>query len=143
LSSGGASNSSIYVNSGSGIYAGAGIDTFGIVVGTGNNPESLESYALGTKIASGNLAGQLSYSVTDPPAVSTVGTTKTVAWVRYFNNNSGGVITVNEVGVYTKGTYDNSTATFMMCRDLLAGGVNVPNTGQLKVTYTLQLAYPA
>lgn len=142
-SSGGASNSSIYVNLGSGIYAAAGIDAFGIVVGTGGNPESLESYALGAKIASGNLAGQLSYSLTDPPAVSTVGTTKTVAWVRYFNNNSGGDITVNEVGVYTKGTYDNSSATFMLCRDLLAGGVNVPNTGQLKVTYTLQLTYPA
>ncbi|AQX72720.1 hypothetical protein [Dehalococcoides mccartyi] len=143
LSSGGASNSSIYVNLTNGIYAGAGIDTFGIVVGTGANPESLESYALGTKIASGNLAGQLSYSATDPPAISTVGTTKTVAWVRYFNNNSGGAIVVNEAGVYTKGTYDNSSATFMMCRDLLAGGVNVPNTGQLKVTYTLQLTYPA
>jgi hypothetical protein len=143
LSSGGASNSSIYVNLGNGIYAGAGVDTFGIVVGTGNNPESLESYALGTKIVSGNLAGQLSYSATDPPAISTIGTTKTVAWVRYFNNNSGGSITVNEVGVYTKGTYDNSSATFMLCRDLLAGGVIVPNTGQLKVTYTLQLTYPA
>ncbi|AGG07376.1 hypothetical protein C1O63_1563 [Dehalococcoides mccartyi] len=143
LSSGGASNSSIYVNLGNGIYAGAGVDLFGIVVGTGNNPESLESYALATKIVSGNLAGQLSYSATDPPTISTIGTTKTVAWVRYFNNNSGGDITVNEAGVYTKGTYDNSSATFMLCRDLLAGGVVVPNTGQLKVTYTLQLTYPA
>jgi hypothetical protein len=105
---------------GNGIYAGAGIDTYGIVVGTGSNPESLESYALGAKIVSGNLAGQLSYSATDPPAISTIGTTKMVAWVRYFNNNSGGAIVVNEAGVYTRGTYDNSSATFLMCRDLLA-----------------------
>ena len=143
LSSGGTSNASIYVNLGSGLYAAAGIDTFGIVVGTGNNPESFDSYVLGAKIASGNLAGQLSYSLTDAPVVSTIGTAKIVSWVRYFNNNSGSEIIVNEAGVYTKGTYDNSSATYLMCRDLLAGGVSVPNTGQLKVTYTLQLTYPA
>lgn len=142
-SSNGASNMSIYVFQGYGFYAGAGVDTFGIVVGTGSGAENFNSNALGAKIANGVGAGQLSYAAMNAPAISTVGTTKKVDWVRFLNNNSGNSITVNEVGIYCNGTYDNSSLYFMMCRDLVAGGVAVPNAGQLRVTYTIQLAYPA
>jgi len=141
--SSGTSNRRIYVGLGYGLYAGAGIDTFGLVVGTGSDPESFDDYALGSKISSGNLAGQLAYSVTDAPVVSTIGTTKRIQWVRYFNNNSGDAITVNEVGMYTKGCISSYTITYILCRDLVSGGVEVPDTGQLKVTYTIQLPYPA
>ena len=141
--SSGSGNRRIYVGLGYGLYAGAGVDTFGLVVGTGSDPESFDDYALGTKIASGNLAGQLAYSVTDDPVVSTVGTTKRIQWIRYFNNNSGGAITVNEVGMYTKGCISSYSINYMLCRDLVSGGVEVPDTGQLKVTYTIQLPYPA
>ena len=141
--SSGTSNRRIYVGLGYGLYAGAGIDSFGLVVGTGSDPESFEDYSLGSKISSGNLAGQLSYSTTDAPIISTVGTTKRIQWIRYFNNNSGGAITVNEVGMYTKGCIAAYAITYMLCRDLVSGGVEVPDTGQLKVTYTIQLPYPA
>ena len=141
--SSGSNNRRIYVGLGYGLYAGAGVDSFGIVIGTGSDPESFEDYALGSRISSGNLAGQLAYSITDAPVISTVGTTKKTQWVRYFNNNSGGAITVNEVGMYTKGCISSYAITYMLCRDLVSGGVEVPDTGQLKVTYTIQLSYPA
>jgi len=141
--SSGSGNRRIYVGLGYGLYAGAGVDTFGLVVGTGSDPENFDDHALGARIASGNLAGQLAYSVTDAPVVSTVGTTKRIELVRYFSNNSGGAITVNEVGMYTKGCISSYSISYMLCRDLVSGGVEVPDTGQLKVTYTIQLPYPS
>ena len=64
-----------------GFDAGIGTDTYGIVVGTGTNPEQFdygvaEGYRLQTKIAHGNGAGQLSYQESSPITVSTIGTTK-------------------------------------------------------------------
>ena len=142
-SSSGAANMRIYVGSTYGFYAHAGVDSMGIVVGTGNGAENFNDHSLGSKVPSGNGAGQLAYSTMDAPSVSTVGASRQVVWIRYFNNNSGATITVNEAGIYTKGTVDGSIVYYMMCRDLLAGGVDVPETGQLKVTYTVQLTYPA
>ena len=142
-SSSGSGNMRIYVNSTYGFYAQAGVDNMGIVVGSSSAAENFDGHALGSKISSGNGAGQLAYSAMDAPSVSTIGTTKQVVWTRYFNNNSGEAITVNEVGIYTKGTCDGYTVYYMMCRDLVSGGVTVPDTGQLKVTYTVQLTYPA
>ena len=109
----------------------------------GSGAENFDDYALGSKISNGNGAGQLAYSAINAPDISTIGTQKQVAWLRYFNNNGGSPITVYEVGIYTRGTVGNATVYFMLCRDLLSGGVVVADTGQLKVTYTLQLTYPA
>jgi hypothetical protein len=142
-SSSGSGNMRIYVGSTYGFYAQAGVDNMGIVVGTGGGAENFDDHALGSKISNGNGAGQLAYSAMDALSVSTIGTTKQVVWIRYFNNNSGGPVTVNEVGIYTRGTVGGSTVYYMLCRDLLAGGVTVPDAGQLKVTYTIQLTYPA
>ena len=142
-SSSGSGNMRIYVSSSYGLYAQAGVDNMGIVVGTGSGAENFDDYALGSRISSGNGAGQLAYSAMDAPAVSTIGTTKQVVWTRYFNNNSGAPVTVNEAGIYTKGTVEGSTINYMLCRDPLPGGVTVPDTGQLKVTYTVQITYPA
>jgi hypothetical protein len=133
---------SIYVGSGYGLRAGAGVDTFGIVVGSGSGAEDFNSYALGAKITNGVGAGQLSYAAMNAPSITNIGTTKKVEWVRFLNNNSGAAITVNEAGIYTYGTHNNSSIYFMLCRDLIAGGVSVPNAGQLRVTYTVQLTYP-
>lgn len=128
---------------GNGLRAPAGTDSFGIVVGSGADAESFESYNLAAKIANGSGAGQLSYTDTEAPAVSTIGTTKKTDWVRYFNNNSGADITVNEVGLIIQHKYPTGTHLFLLERSLIPGGLIVPNTGQLKATYSLQLIYPA
>ena len=119
-------------------------DTHGILVGFGTAAESFEDYALQTLISDGIGAGQLSYVDTPLNTVGDVGLTKSCQWVRYFNNNSGGDVNVNEAGLVAYGTLTDDTARkFMMSRDVLASTVTVPNTGQLKVTYTIQLTYPA
>lgn len=127
-----------------GYYAGAGIDTSGIVVGSGVAAESFEDYALQTQIANGIGAGQLSYIESNAPVKSWNGGTlkMTVAHARYFNNNSGGIITVNEIGLEAC-IHFSADERMMVARDKLGAGVNIPNTGQLKVTYTIELTYPA
>lgn len=133
---------------GKGYWAGAAGDLFGIVVGSGTNAESFEDYALQTQIATGTGSGELSYIASETPVISTEDTTiKQAQLVRYFNNNSGGDIDVNEVALYdlmkNLGGSVYFLAYIMTSRDKLASTVTVPDTGQLKVTYTIQLTYPA
>ena len=124
-----------------GILTPAGQDTKGIVVGSGTDAESFEDYKLQTQIANGTGAGQLSYIASELHSVSYNEVSKILsdAQIRYFNNNSGGDVSVNEVGIYC----GLESAICCTARDRLASTVTVPNTGQLKVTYTIQLTYPA
>ena len=124
----------------------AGDDSWGIQVGSGTNPESFEDYMLQTKIANGVGAGQLSYIEQDPHVISYDPGTKVLSntLVRYFNNNSGGDIDVNEVALVVNQPQGTQVyGKWVQSRDKLASTVTVPNTGQLKVTYTVQLTYPA
>jgi len=125
----------------------AGNDTYGILVGSGTNPENFESYALQTKIANGTGSGQLSYVQGEEHAIIWTAGTLTLKndLVRYFNNNSGADVGVNEVGLAAHGRIpeNGSETNYMFARDKLDSTVTVPNTGQLKVTYTVQLIYPA
>ncbi|AII59454.1 hypothetical protein X793_03665 [Dehalococcoides mccartyi CG4] len=125
----------------------AGDDSWGIQVGSGTNPESFEDYMLQARIANGVGAGQLSYIEQDPHRITYDPGTRVLAnvMVRYFNNNSGADIDVNEVGLVMNQPQGGSTVygKRLQARDKLASTVTVPNTGQLKVTYTIQLTYPA
>lgn len=116
-------------------------DTAGILVGSSNNAESFESFALGAKIANGNGAGQLSYQI--QPYVAPIYDSVTKKWtsspVRIFNNNSGASIDVNEVAMLAMGP----PTQIMVCRDVLATTITVPNAGQLTVTYTIEMTFPA
>ena len=124
----------------------AGNDTWGIQVGSGTNPESFEDYMLQTRIANGVGAGQISYIGQDPHVIAYDAGTRVLSntMVRYFNNNSGGDIDVNEVALVVNQPQGGAVyGKWMQARDKLASTVTVPNTGQLKVTYTVQLTYPA
>ena len=130
----------------SGYRAGAGIDTFGILVGSGTNAESFVDYFLQTQIANGVGAGQLSHVESELNNLSYISGTKTLKneLVRFFNNNSGGNVSVNEIALVTHGRCgDAGTNDWLQSRDKLASTVTIPDTGQLKVTYTVQLIYPA
>ncbi len=124
----------------------AGNDTWGIQVGSGANPENFEDHQLQAKVANGVGAGQLSYVEQDPHVIAYDAGTRVLSntLVRYFNNNSGGPINVNEVALVLNQPQGGAVfGKWMQARDKLAATVAVPNTGQLKVTYTVQLAYPA
>jgi hypothetical protein len=125
----------------------AGNDTYGILVGSGTNPEDFESYALHVKIANGTGTGQLTYVEAEIHAILWNPGTLTMKnnLVRYFNNNSGADVSVNEVALVLHGYGPGNSVpyNYMTARDRLVTTVIVPNTGQLKVTYTVQLSYPA
>jgi hypothetical protein len=125
----------------------AGSHAYGILVGKGTNPEDFESYYLHTLVANGTGVGQLSYVQGEPHSITWIAGTLTLKndLVRYFNNNSGGDVDVTEVAIVAH-EYKPTSSTdtyYMMARDLLVSTVTVPDTGQLKVTYTIQLTYPA
>ena len=128
-----------------GYRAVAANDDKGILVGSGTNPESFEDYALQTLITNGTGAGQLSYVQSEPHNISYDTPTRVLQnqLVRYFNNNSGGDIGVNEVALVNSMQQPGAWPRFVVSHDKLATTVTVPNTGQLKVTYTIQLTYPA
>ncbi|WP_041343554.1 hypothetical protein [Dehalococcoides mccartyi] len=125
----------------------AGNDAYGILVGSGTNPEDFESHALHVKIANGTGAGQLTYVQSEAHAISWNPGTLTMKndLARFFNNNSGADVSVNEVALALRGYGPGGSVPYhyMSARDLLVATVTVPDTGQLKVTYTVQLGYPA
>lgn len=129
---------------GEGYGAPAGEDTWGIVVGSGLDAESFEDFVLQTLLDEGTGAGQISHVASQPYDVTWVGGTLTfgAVFARYFNNNSApaGDRDVNEVALYAR---LGAGLLHCMARDHLAATVTVPSTGQLKVTYTIQLTYPA
>ena len=124
---------------GVGYRATAGEDTYGILVGSGTNAESFENYVLQTPIANATLA----HVQSEAHSISYVVLTLKNTLVRYFNNNSGAGVDVNEVALVARGYAAAAGNKFLVTRDKLASTVTVPNTGQLKVTYAIQLTYPS
>lgn len=126
-----------------GYRAPAADDTKGILVGSGTNAESFEDFFLQTQIAEGTGADQLNHVASEAHAITYADTTLTNTLIRYFNNNSGGNVLVNEVALCMRGYAQGALNTWMNSRDKLGSTVTVPDTGQLKVTYTIQLTYAA
>lgn len=144
ISSTAATYSADDANATSGGYRGpAGNALYGIQVGTGTGAESFEDYVLGTLIDTGNGAGELAYGEQEAHAETyTAGTlTYEADLVRYFNNNSGGAITVAEVALVARGQFVSENQYSLMSRDKLDTGVEVADTGQLKVTITISLIF--
>jgi len=131
-------------DAGAGLRGAAGSALNGIVVGTGTDAESFEGYVLQTLIASGSGSGELDYSEQKTHAITYTGGTKVLKndLIRYFNNNSGASIGVNEVGLYYSMYVDGATARYsMQARDKQGATVTIADTGQLKVTYTIQITF--
>jgi hypothetical protein len=128
--------------------AGAGNAGGGIVVGSGTNAESFEDFVLQTPIANGSGAGQMAYAASEAYALNYDAGTRTYSntFVRYMNNNSGGDVSVNEVGlILTNGSVSGypSNLIWLQSREHLVATVIIPNYGQLKVTYVISLVFPA
>ncbi len=127
-----------------GFRAGAGVDDFGILVGSGTNAESFEDFALQTPIVEGTAAGELNHAAAEAMNESYGALVFSNELVRFFNNNSGGNVSINEVALAGGITAGGVAGQYVVySRDKLASTVTVPDTGQLKVTYTVQLTYPS
>jgi len=122
------------------LNAPSGTDSYGLVVGTGTASNTTSTYALQNKIAHGTGAGQLLYGSHTFEPVTVSGSTVYFRIIRVFTNNSGASITVNEVGLYTM-TSNQATSTGIHCiaRDLISGGITVPDGGTLTLRYLIQL----
>lgn len=132
-------------NVGKGFRAASGIITSGILVGSGTNVESFEDYVLQTPIVEGTGANQLNHVESQPHAISYAALTLKNELVRYFNNNTVGEtsVDVNEVCLVQSTYHTDGSVKILFSRDKLGATVTVPSTGQLKVTYTIQLTYPS
>lgn len=117
--------------------AGAGTVTYGIVVGTGSTAPTINDYVMETLIAHGVGAGQLQYGAGTYGAPAYDATTSQFTITRNFANSSGGAITVNEIGLYVT-AWDTAVKYFMVLRDVIGGGISVPNGQTLTVNYRIQ-----
>jgi len=116
---------------------GEGVDTHGIVVGTSDAAWSYTQYCLQAQITHGTGSGQLSYGATTTQLVSDTGSPAKLTLQRSFDNNSGGDITVREIGWQLVGKDDGGNPrNFMIARDVITA-TTVPNGGRLTVTYNI------
>ena len=120
--------------------------TFGLVVGTGNVAPTILDYALGAQILHGIGAGQVQYGNVAFGLPASDPTTSSFTITRDFANASGGSITVNEIGLYVKADealavnpfYPTNQRIFMTIRDVIGGGIAVPNGQTLTINYRFQ-----
>jgi len=106
--------------------AGAGDDSFGIVVGSGTP----ETYKLGNQISHGTGSGQLEYENVD--FSDFYGQTFTIS--RNFANLSGADITVSECGVYVRKNSD----VLPLILDSISPPITVPDQAMLRIVYTIK-----
>jgi len=119
---------------------GAGIVTKGVIVGTGNTAPTINDYTIETLIAHGVGGGQLQYGAVAFGAPASDATTSRFTITRDFANGSGGAITVNEIALYSEGFLYNTHLYFMTIRDVIGGGIAIPNGQTLTVNYQPQAA---
>ena len=120
----------------------AGTVTYGIIVGTGTTAPTIDDYAIETLIdhdAAPPTAGALQYGAVAFGAPSSDATTSQFTITRNFANASGGAITVNEIALYVEG-YDTAVRYFMTIRDVIGGGIAVPDGQTLTINYRPQAA---
>lgn len=121
------------------VSAGVGNVLLGIVVGTGAVAATISDYVLGNLIANGGGGGQLNYGAVSFGAPASDSTTSQITITRNFSNASGGDITLTEIGLYCKAR-DNtgSDRYFLIIRDVIGGGILIPNGQTLTVNYRPQ-----
>lgn len=120
--------------------------TNGIFVGSGLAAESFNDHNLNALITNGAGAGQLNFV----PMVNTVPSYNAVTkeWsapnARVFNNNTALTITVTETALFGFFNFTNGNGSRTMFeRTLLVAPVPILPGGQLTVTYTMTLTFPA
>jgi len=113
------------------------VENIGVVVGSGTTAVTPTDTKLETKIAHGTGSGQLVHLGCGLKPVVISGSDAYIDLVRFFENQSGGNVTVNEVGIYAIGA--SSQWGFCICRDVLASSITVADGQLLKVRYRIKV----
>lgn len=115
--------------------AGAGVITFGIVVGTGTNAVVITDRSLQTIIAPGTGAAQISYGACTVSAPSTSGADRLFTITRIVTGNATAAINAKEVGLYVK----SSQAAGFYCVDRTLNAFTIPISTAKTITYTIKI----
>ncbi len=115
----------------------AGEGSYGILVGASDTPNTIATYNLGSKIAHGTDAGQLVYDATTVESLI-----KDASWyfrvVRTFTNQSGGTVTIREIGLVLQLFYAaGGLCQVLFARDVLTSPINVGSGQTLTVRYII------
>lgn len=131
---------------GGGITANVYSSAYGIVLGTSATAFDEDHYALQGLISHGVAASNLYYHIMSGSDISyDAGTdTWTSRQTRFFENLSGGSITVAETGLYWYGYFfGTGVGYYMIERNVLGASVAVANGEILKVTYSITMDFSA
>lgn len=117
--------------------------TLGIVVGSGTQSNPYTAYNLALPIANGSGTGQLVYGTPSlPSGITASGSEAYFIISQTFTNNSGGTITITEVGleIYLVFTYVTSYPTTvgntLVWYDVLSSPISVSNGSSVTIYYT-------
>ena len=115
--------------------AAANVITYGIRVGTGSTVVDIEDFAVETPILNGVAAGQMQHLICTVDDAVVAAPSCSFVVHRTIANNSGGVITVREAGIYMMG----GPTPFYFCatRDVLVAPQAVPNGGAITIDWTI------
>lgn len=126
---------------GGGYNATDGDVTTGLIIGTGTTAEALNDFVIETIIPEGTAGGEMEYGFTTKilDAWNAGASRWESQWERFYDNLSGGSITVNEFAAYEVSEGDN---ILCMIRDIINPGQPVANTERLVINQEFRVLIP-
>jgi hypothetical protein len=120
--------------------AGDSDTSHGIIVGNDNTPNTINTYALGSKISHGSGSGQLLHGAMTIESVSNPsGNVLQFRLIRAFTNNSGADITVKEFGLLCRMSTYNGDKSILLARDVLSSPITIPDGYSLTLRYIVKI----
>jgi len=111
------------------------VATYGIVLGSGSTPATINDTKLQSQIGHGIGVGQLSHAAVTFTAPGSSSTTASFQAKRQFTNNSGAAIPISEAAIYY---YGMGTSTTAICgsRDVFSSPFTLATGSTVEVRYT-------
>ena len=115
-------------------------DSYGIVVGSGNVPVQINDTKLSNQIKNGVLANEILY-ISNTTITNTFSPTSSKIHIhRAFLNQSGGPITINEMGIYGLGGHiignTRHVNPFLLIRDVITP-ITLHHHDQMEIKYII------
>jgi len=118
-----------------------------IQVGSGSQSNPYSAYTLAAPIANGSGTGQLVYgSISVPSNITVSGSSAYFTISQTFNNNSGGTVTITEIGIITNlqfptasGASNQNFGQVLLWYDVPSSPISVPNGGSVTIYYTFMV----